>query len=189
MIRMKRFSLFNRLSSHKPGHQNAQGMVEFALVMPILLLIIYGVLQVGQLIFTFSVVASASREAARYGSATGLNITGGIPRYQDCAGIRAAAQNVDFLGVIADSNIVIQYDHGPTTPVYSGSEPPIKGYPPPFATCTGAFSTTIPVQSRDRIVVLVRSQFAPLAAIVRLSPMTIRSASARTIIDNIIISP
>jgi Flp pilus assembly protein TadG len=159
--------------------------------MPILLLIIYGVLEVGRVIFTFSIVASASREAARYGSATGLNIEG-VPRYQDCAGIRAAAQapNVDFLGVIADSNIVIQYDHGPTTPVYSGSEPPIKGYPLPFATCTdNTFSTTIPVQSRDRIVVLVRSQFAPLAAIVRLSPMTIRSASARTIIGKIIIPP
>ncbi|MFA5872999.1 MAG: TadE family protein [Anaerolineales bacterium] len=167
---MKRFAPFNHSSSRKPGRQNAQGMVEFALVMPILLLVIYGVLEVGRLIFTFSIVASASREAARYGSATGLNISGGILRYRDCTGIRAAAQNVDFLGVIDDPNITITFDHGPGSGSFSGC--------PPASVATG-----------DRIVVLVTTQFAPLAAIVRLSPMTIRSASARTIIGNILIPP
>jgi Flp pilus assembly protein TadG len=144
-------------------------MVEFALVLPILLVVIYGMLEVGRLIFIYSIVATASREAARYGSATGLNVPGGTPRYRDCAGIRAAAQNADFLGAIDDANITIQYDHGPSTAVFSNC--------PPASVVNG-----------DRITVQVTAAFIPLAAIVPLSPMTVRSFNARTILVNITVA-
>jgi Flp pilus assembly protein TadG len=47
-------------------------MVEFALALPLLLLLIFGILEVGRMVFTYSSVVNASREAVRYGSATGL---------------------------------------------------------------------------------------------------------------------
>src|SRR5450759_2670927 len=84
---------------------HAQAMVEFALALPILLLIVYGTLEVGRLIFTYSTVVTSARQAARFGSANGL--ISGEPQYKDCAGINNAARNVDFLRVI--NNIQITY--------------------------------------------------------------------------------
>jgi len=141
----------------------AQAMMEFALVLPLLLLIVYGMLEVGRLIFMYSIVATASREAVRYGSATGLNVTAGIPRYNDCDGIRAAAQNVDFLGVIDDANIIISYDNGPGTADFSACPP-------------GA------VRNTDRIKVQISADFSPIVPIVPLQPVTVSSSSSRTIL-------
>ena len=170
------------LTANRTGRTKAQTMVEFALILPILLMIIYGLLEVGRLIFIYSTVVSASREAARYGSATGLNVAGagGVPRYNDCAGIQEAADNIDFLGVI--NNIEIQYDHGPQTiPPYG----PIPGYPPPFSSCPPGS-----IQTGDRIVVQVSATFIPLAAIVPLNPITIALSNARTIIGSVpIVAP
>jgi Flp pilus assembly protein TadG len=159
-------------SFHRGRRTHAQSMVEFALVLPILLMIIYGLLEVGRAIFIYSIVTSASRDAVRYGSATGLNVTGGVEYYKDCAGIKAAAQNVDFLSVIDDANINISYDHGPDTSIFSGC--------PPASVATG-----------DRITASVCADFQLIAMNVPLSttlcsqdPMEgIRSTSSRTIIN------
>jgi Flp pilus assembly protein TadG len=151
-------NMFPRRSSPR-----AQTMVEFALVMPILLMVIYGVLEVGRLILTYSIVVSASREAVRYGSATGLNVAGGIVRYCDSPGIKAAAQNADFIGVIEDANITISYNSGSVCP----------------------FS----VVTEDRIIVTVTTQFTPLAAIVPLKQIPITSSNRRTIIGSVPIMP
>ena len=51
--------------------ERAQGIVEFALVLPLLLVLMLGIIEVGRLLFIYSSVNSASREAARYGSAAG----------------------------------------------------------------------------------------------------------------------
>lgn len=169
------------LNVNRTGRTKAQTMVEFALILPILLMIIYGLLEVGRLIFIYSTVVSASREAARYGSATGLNVAGGVARYRDCAGIRAAAQNVDFLDVISDANISITYDKGPGTSNYS--------------TCPVDQATGGPTDSQvntpplSRIKVQVSATFTPLAAIVPLNPITIALSNARTIIGSVRINP
>ncbi len=79
--------------------QAAQGMVEFALVLPILLLVILGIFAFGHVFFAYSSVVSASREAARWGSAVGA-ADSFLPRYEDCNSIRAAAVRVGaFAGV------------------------------------------------------------------------------------------
>ena len=43
-------------------------MAEFALALPILMLIIYGVIEAGRAVFMYAAVNNASREAARFGS-------------------------------------------------------------------------------------------------------------------------
>lgn len=103
------------LSSITPKKNKAQAMVEFALVLPILLMLLYGILEAGRLLFIYSTVVTASRQAVRYGSATGEGTTANVPRYQDCAGIRDAAQKVDFLDAFEDEDILIQWDNGPGT--------------------------------------------------------------------------
>src|SRR6185503_2822672 len=107
-----------------PKKNRAQAMVEFAIALPILLMLLYGILEAGRLLFLYSTIVTASRQAVRYGSATGVG-TGGVPRYQDCAGIRAAANKADFLNSFDDNDIVITYDSGPNTPetIYCAGSP------------------------------------------------------------------
>ena len=65
------------MSDHN-GKERAQGLVEFALVLPILLVLMMGLIEFGRLLFIYSAAATASREAVRYGSAAGEN-PGGTP--------------------------------------------------------------------------------------------------------------
>ena len=46
-------------------------MVEFMLALPLLLVLIYGTIEVARLVFIFSSVANASRQAARFGAGAG----------------------------------------------------------------------------------------------------------------------
>ena len=89
----------------------AQGMVEFALVLPLLLVVMLAVIEFGRLLFIYSAVFTASREAARYGAATGIT-SGNTARYQDCTGMRAAAMHIGDLVGISNSDIAISYDNG-----------------------------------------------------------------------------
>ena len=59
------------LCTLNPKKNKAQAMVEFALVLPILLMLLYGILEAGRLLFIYSTIVTASRQAVRYGSATG----------------------------------------------------------------------------------------------------------------------
>ncbi|MBI1880601.1 MAG: pilus assembly protein, partial [Chloroflexi bacterium] len=46
--------------------QKGQGLVEFALILPLLLLLLVGIVEAGRLIWAFITVQTAAREAARY---------------------------------------------------------------------------------------------------------------------------
>ncbi|MDD1776119.1 MAG: pilus assembly protein [Candidatus Methanomethylicus sp.] len=165
----------------------AQSMVEFALVLPILLLVIIGLFEFGRLIFIYSTVVTAAREAARYGSSSNWNAD--VTRrdyegqFRDCAGIRARAQNVDFFNVIEDGDILIQYDHGPTSP----GTGPIPNYPAPFAFCPPAATLDFNNLYDDRIIVQVSADFTPMMGIVPMPSFTISSVSARTLLGMIVL--
>ena len=154
------------------NNMRAQAMVEFAVVLPILLLVVYGLLEVGRLIFTYSTVVTAARQAVRYGSANGQ--VGINPQYKDCNGIFAAAQNVDFLKVITE----IQISYAPTV-----------DSPPNFTNTLSSCGGTIPdVHSGGAIRVTVTGLFSPIVPIVPLQPIPIRSSAYRTILSNVRIS-
>ena len=142
------------------GKSSAQAMVEFAIALPILLMLLYGILEAGRLLFIYSSVVTASRQAVRYGSATGVG-TSGVLRYRDCAGIRAAAQRTDFLNAFDDSDILLYYDTGP------GSTPT------PY--CTGTVDNTFNPTNQNRLLVVIAGDFYPI--IPRLVPFIERSAS------------
>ncbi len=155
----------------------AQAMVEFALALPILLLVLYGLIEVGRVIFIYSTVITASREAVRYGSAYGVNGVSAtsVPVYEDCAGIRNAAKKVGFLLNLQDSNIVISYDQG-----LDASGIPInwqEGCPPAFSVASG-----------DRINVAVTYDYSPILTFVPLTSKTVSSSASRTIMGDIDLS-
>ena len=171
-----------KLKKITPQKDRAQAMVEFAIALPILLMLLYGLLETGRLLFLYSTIVTASRQAARYGSTTGVG-TSTVPRYQDCAGIRAAAQRVDFLNAFDDEDIIIAYDSGPGPS------------PTPYCSYPLSSDTSFAPSNSSRIHVTINGDFFPI--IPSLVPFIERSVangdpikgiSARTILVSIVIA-
>lgn len=157
------------MNTQKLRNEKAQGMVEFALVLPLLLLVMFAVIEFGRLLFVYSAVFTASRDAVRYGAASGS--PGNYqPYYQDCAGMRAAARRFGSLVGIQDANINISYDDG------SG-------------TSLGVCPTGAPnISLGDRVIVQVTAQYQPILPLVRIPAFPISSRAARTVLKDISIS-
>ena len=102
----------------KMFHQNqkkladrAQAIVEFALVLMILMVVLVGILEVGRLMFMYAAINNASREAARYASAVGLDTDpdSGITseKHKFCTMIQKMAKRSAFFTPLT---ITISYD-------------------------------------------------------------------------------
>jgi hypothetical protein len=146
--------------SDRKAARRGQGLVEFALAMPVLLLILLGIIEMGRLLFLYSSVASASREAARYGAA--------VDNFSDCTGIHDAAKRVGFFAGIADGDITIYYDNLKNGATHTGCPPPASQ-----------------IQPGTRIIVYVSSNYEPIVPIVPVPDFTIQSNNTRTIISNL----
>jgi len=116
--------------------------VELAFVLPLVVVLLLGIIEMGRLMATYEGVVSASREGARYGTAIGAG-SSGAPRYSDCSGMRAAAKQV--APGVTDAHITITYDHGPSSST--------------FLTCAGSSVPAAAVQPLDRVVVTVTRPF------------------------------
>lgn len=145
-----------------------QGIVEFAMAIPVFLLLALGIIEFGYLFFVYSTVFSASREAARYGASVGLNAAN-VPHEKDCAGIRANAVRVGSVAGVRPEQIEIRYDHGPTDG-RSWDELP---------TCESNPKTIL----GDRVVVRVSVNFDPIVGIIQ--SFTVENVNARTILKNV----
>ena len=156
----------------------AQAIVEFAIALPILLLLVYGILEVGRYLFLYSTVVNASRQGVRYASATGLGDGGtpggnaGVPRYQDCNGIRAATSRGAYVATFDQINI--SWDEGPADNT-------------PTTYCTGStdnsLTASILSDNSHRVTVEVREEYIPIVS--RLIPFTQRTivaSSSRTVL-------
>ncbi len=148
-----------------------QGMIEFALTLPILLVLILGVIEFGRLLFVFSAVTTGAREAARYGSAAGIT-SGSLAQYRDCQGIRSAAKRLSNLAGIQDNDVLIQYDKGP-------------GSGPPFGVCPVGGSGPASVGLKDRVIITVSGNFQPMAPLIDIPPFKIESTTRRTIVKGV----
>ena len=168
---MKLFSL------KQPKNNRAQAIVQFMLALPVLLLLLYGIIEVGRLIFIFSSVANASRQAARYGSASGE--IDNVAFYQDCDGIRAVANQSTF--IITFNEINITYDRGINP---DGTSIPIAGVDPNPAVDSCPIKDYT-VRNGDRIIVQVSATYKPILTLLPLEPLKIVSASARSFLISI----
>lgn len=82
----------SRSKMHYPPSAGGQGLVEFALTLPILILILLGVLDLGRVYFATMTVTNAAREGARYGAAN--------PCSSSCTAITTRAQNEAYGSII-----------------------------------------------------------------------------------------
>lgn len=156
------------IQKNRSPWENAQAMIEFALVFPVLLLLLYGIMEFGRMLFIYSSVTTASREASRYGSAAGDIGDMTTPRYLDCAGIRSAARRAAILITLADSDISIAYDRGPGTTQFATTCPP-----------------TPKVNLGDRVTTSVTFNYAPIFPLIEFASFPITSSSSRTILKKI----
>ena len=102
---------------HKqPGRTAGQSLVETALVLPILLILFLGIVEVGFLLFSHVQVANATREGARYGSLCRLNDT--------CADLTNAVKGTVF----AEAQLLHMSDAG------GGANAQVQVEPPSLAT-------------------------------------------------------
>lgn len=161
----------------KNRNPRGQAFVEFALVLPILLVMVYGLFEVGRMIFIYTTVVSASREAARYAAAVGRN-NAGIPRFQDCAGMRAAAQRVGIMAGIRDEDVVISHDSGGGGGVVY---------------CAGTIDPSFVPEpdNSSRVIVQVTGHFTPVVPLpfVPIGGFDITAVSRRTVIAYVELEP
>lgn len=157
--------LKRRIGNRNQKAHKGQGLVEFALILPVFLMLIMGIVEFGRLMITYSGVASASREAARYGASVGTNASG-AEHFRDCAGIRDEARRVAPLTPLEDSDIVIEYDN-PATGFHTAACPPVQ------------------LALGDRIIVTVTFTFEPIVPLINLPPLPLRSTTARTVLRDI----
>ena len=169
----------NKKMRNRLQRENAQTMVEFALVFPLVLLIVYGLIECGRMLFIYSSTTSAAREGTRYGAAAG-DVSGNmLPHYADCDGImNATLRSGRFAGLTTD-NVTISYDHGPNTDF------PEAGQCPPYDGDGLDLINNVEPYYYDRIVVEVVTHYEPVINIPGISGFDIRSENARTILSNI----
>jgi hypothetical protein len=147
-----------------------QGIVEFALVFPILLLLILGIIALGHLFFAYILTISASREAVRYAAVAGMNGSGTLMRYRDCTGIRDNALRIGAFAGIAAEDVNIAYDNGPGSSVFATC--PLDGVGPALTSGT-------------RVLVSIDHQYTPLVPLIQLQPFNMHSEAVRTVIVQI----
>jgi Flp pilus assembly protein TadG len=159
----------NFKQKQKYFNEQAQAIVEFAIVLPILMAMLVGILETGRMVFFYAAVNNASREAVRYASAFGLNDTQTAVKYKDCAGIKQRAVRSAFF---TNLTITITYDHGPGLS--------------PYDTCDGNIDTAVSVNSgtysSDRVNVSVSATYRPMVRLIPFGQHTFTSRSSRTVL-------
>ena len=146
--------------------KKAQAMVEFAIAVPIVMVLVLGVFEFGRLIFVYTSITSASREAARYGAGVGSTDSGTI-LYQDCSGIRDAAIRIGRFAGVKTSDVHIFHDSGPDTSLIEYCKTP---------------SDLVDFQQDDRISVKVDVEYDPVVPLVNIPSFILHSQSAHTIL-------
>jgi Flp pilus assembly protein TadG len=94
-------SLLKRELLPKISNTRGNAVVEFALVLPILLLVLFGITELGRMIMTTNVLNTASREGARLAAVSPMS---------DSLSVQARVTEVLNAARIEPSSIVVEYD-------------------------------------------------------------------------------
>lgn len=92
-----------RRSRRQRYNQAGATLVEFAIILPLLLVLLFGIVESSRLFAEWASIRTAAREGARF--ATTTDSSGGTPNYRDCAGILDAAQAKSVLGNITEITV------------------------------------------------------------------------------------
>jgi hypothetical protein len=101
--------------THKQNQkQNGQALIEFALTLPILLIIIVGIMDISRIFFAYTQASNSLRSALRFAEV--LGIPGDTPPYLDCSSMEDVAKDNWFA---SNQNITIRYLKSNSSQAYS----------------------------------------------------------------------
>jgi Flp pilus assembly protein TadG len=186
--RLGKGEIMGRFLRKIKNKQYGQAMAEFALTIPIFLLLVFGVIELSRFFLVYSSVYTASREATRYGSSVG---EGGPQNYMNCNAIAERAVFSGSFGGVQMEDVKIFYESSPGNIVAScpdtnsGSNPVIGNCHDGSINCEDEDnppSTFFP-ELGDRIIVDIETDFSSLLGIV--PDLPIRTSNGRTIMMEI----
>jgi len=143
------------------AHDRGASLVEFALIAPLLFLLLFGVIEFARLGHGFTTVWTAAREGARYATTVGDSDSDGLPNYLDCASIIDAALGKVVGMSLATSDVAITFsdlagapvaDCDPATPLPAPS-------PSGSADIDNGFGIEVQVAATFNAIVPVLSSF------------------------------
>ncbi len=111
MLAKLRYATRPKVTSRKT---RGQALVEFALVLPMLLLLLTASIDFGWMMFNYVSLYNGLREGIRYGSVAGYSDPG---QFYQCNAIRDQIITRAILSGVQRSNIIVEYDNGdPNSP-------------------------------------------------------------------------
>lgn len=166
------FGKFISQNQKNPGGRRArrgQAIVEFAIALPVLLMMLLGIIEVSRMLFMYASVVNSSRDAVRYASAYGKSdVSPNYLKYKYCAGIADVAKKSGFF--LKNPIITITYDTGP-----GGSS---------LGNCPvgTAGEAAVSVDTGDRVTVSVSATYNPILKLLPIPTRTFTASSSRTIL-------
>lgn len=155
------------VSPTRNNDQRGAAVVEFSLIVVVMLSLMFGIVEIGRFVWTHQSLSAASREASRYGVATGVGAAG-VAQYRDCGGMRAEARRRVPDLTLADADIVVTYvTVSPATTVPC----PASGILPP----------SVVLKSGDRVKVSVQRRMDVNLPLVPLPDLPVTASDERTL--------
>jgi Flp pilus assembly protein TadG len=105
---------------HTPVHHSIKGqsLIEFALLIPILLLLVFAIIDLGRIIYVYSAMQNSVREGARYGIINPLNTSEIENRVrQSAAGLDQSVLQVQTTYPTDAINVRLHYSFRALTPL------------------------------------------------------------------------
>lgn len=171
------------------GKSNERGasLVEFAVVAPLLFLLLFGVIEFARVVSAYTTVWTGAREGARYATTSGpSDITANTPRFRDCAGIEDAVQAKAITTSIATSDITILWVDPSSGNTIGDCDDADATYPNPGTKSGGSWVLDIP--SGTIISVEVEGTFNSVIPFVGsfLNGISLDSTQTRSIYEGIV---
>ena len=101
---------FSRIRNACKVIDSGNAVIEFALVLPLLLLVVFGITELGRATMTVNVLTSAAREGARVASVSGADsaaVTSRVMEVLNAANITPASGGITITGPDANKAITV----------------------------------------------------------------------------------
>lgn len=173
-------------SDRRHNKEKGATLVEFAVVAPLLFLLLFGVIEFARVVSAYTTVWTGAREGARYATTSAeSDFNSGVPRFRDCDGILDAVQAKAVTTSISASDVSIVWIN-PSGTTIADCDGLDGAYPDPATKSGGTWSVDIP--DGTVISVEVQGTFNGVVPIVGsfIDGLTLDSTQTRSIYEGIV---
>lgn len=103
--------MIGRVAVRRLKHSEGSTLVEFSLVLLMLLIAIFGIVEMARVVLVYTTIANSARAGARYAIVHGGDLTSGASGTGNDAAVKTVVKNFASAGTLqlADSNITVTY--------------------------------------------------------------------------------